>query len=79
MEELQRLKRGSRENNLALRTMNHWKESQVKGYVYIYVFTYFIISSIKYISKKANSNKSARRIIGKLSEINLLEINLPEE
>jgi len=65
-------------NDLDIRPMYHRKENRVKGHVYVCVIAYFIVAAIEYISKKANLDKSARKILRQLSKVNLLEINLPD-
>lgn len=64
-------------NDLDIRPIYHRKQSRVKGHVYLCVISYFIINTIEYIAKKANLNKSARKIIRHFERIKLLEINLP--
>ena len=59
--------------------MYHWKESRVRGRVYVCVIAYFIVTAIEYISKKANLNKSAQKILRQLSKVNILEINFPDK
>jgi len=64
-------------NDLDIRPMNHRKKCRIKGHVYVCVISYFIVNAIEYISKKANLNKSARKIVRQLDKVKLLEINLP--
>ena len=65
-------------NDLDIRPMYHWKESRVKGHIYICVISYFLIASIEYISKKNEMDKSAKKILRYLSEISLVDITLPD-
>jgi transposase len=65
-------------NDLDIRPVNHRKEIRVEGHVYVCVLAYFIINAIEYTAKKKNLNQSARKVLRKLSQISLLDINLPD-
>jgi transposase len=65
-------------NDLDIRPVNHRKEIRVEGHVYVCVLAYFIIAAIEYIAMDKKLNKSARKILRQLSQISLLEINLPD-
>jgi len=65
-------------NDLDIRPIHHRKKSRVEGHVYICVLAYFITTVIEYIAIKKNLEKSARKIIRELSQINLIDVNLPE-
>ena len=64
-------------NDLDIRPMYHWKDVRVKGHVYLCVIAYFVISVIEYLSKKKGIKLSARKILRSLSEIKLIQIELP--
>jgi transposase len=64
-------------NDLDIRPMYHWKEVRVKGHVYLCVLAYFVIAAIEYLSKKKGIKLSARKILRSLSEIKLIQIELP--
>jgi transposase len=65
-------------NDLDIRPINHRKKIRVEGHVYICVLSYFITTVIEYIAMKKKLNKSARKILRQLSQISLIEINLPD-
>lgn len=64
-------------NDLDIRPMYHWKESRVKGHVYVCVLAYFIMIAIEYIAHQKNVKLSARKILGQLSSVMLIQILLP--
>jgi len=64
-------------NDLDIRPMYHWKEVRIKGHVYLCVLAYFIIAALEYLSKKKGLNMSARKILRSLSELKLIQIELP--
>jgi len=64
-------------NDLDIRPVNHRKKVRVEGHVYICVLAYFITTAIEYIAMNKKLNKSARKILRHLSQISLLDINLP--
>jgi len=59
--------------------MHHWKEIRVKGHVYLCVLAYFVIAAFEYLSKEKGVTMSARKILRSLSEIKLIQIELPAE
>ncbi len=65
-------------NDLDLRPINHYKKSRVEGHVYLCVLAYFITTAIEYIAVKKKLDRSARKILMQLSQIGLIDINLPD-
>lgn len=63
-------------NDLDIRPMYHWKESRVKGHVYICVLAYFIMIAIEYIAGQKKARLSARKILDQLSRVMLIQIKL---
>lgn len=63
-------------NNLDVRPMYHWKESRVKGHIYMCVLSYFIYNSIEITGKEAKIGLSAESILNKLDAIKLVEANI---
>jgi len=65
-------------NDLDLRPINHYKQNRVEGHVYLCVLAYFFTTIIEYIAAEKKLEKSSRKILKKLSQIGLIEIDLPD-
>jgi hypothetical protein len=49
----------------------------VKGHAYLCVLAYFVITALEYLSKKRGIKLSARKILRSLSELKLIQLELP--
>ncbi len=65
-------------NDLDIRPINHRQPIRVKGPVYLRVLSYFITKVIEYIANQKKLNKSTPKILRELSQIGLIDINLPD-
>jgi len=65
-------------NELDIRPMSHWKESRVKGHVYLCVLAYYIYNSIRYklIKNNISLSVSVPKLLNKLRKISLVEIEV---
>ncbi|MFV0502795.1 MAG: hypothetical protein ACK5LT_02340 [Lachnospirales bacterium] len=66
-------------NTLDLRPMYHWKESRVKGYIYMCVLAEYIYNAVSYDLKLCGANVSTDRFLSILQGVSIVKLDIKNE